>query len=223
MSRTVGKNLRGYTLIEMLISVTIFSGLLIIVLGVVATSSSSSAKVSVLREKSQAARALIDQISNDFRYADTSISLKVDSDPTEYKGYFMTSERLVLAMHLPNTAKDSELVRKEYNIGSFNSRTTVTLTEARGCKAVDYLNFNSCDQKSTQTDVLSSAYVLSQEAPNFSSEFGGLMVGENPQVTPFVSLVFTIKPFDLAQACSEADSGSCYKVSTTINNAGVSQ
>lgn len=217
MKKFLGKNLRGYTLIEMLISVTIFSGLLIIVLGVVATSSSSSAKVSILREKSQAARALIDQISNDFRYADTSISLKVENDPTEYGGYYTTSERLVMAMHLPNTDKNTGLVRKEYNIKSFNGRTTVTLKEGRGCKAVDYLDFNNCAQQSIETDTLSSAYVLSREAPSFSSEFGGLMVGENPAITPFVSLVFTIKPSDLTQPCSEADSGTCYKVSTAIN------
>lgn len=221
MLKSVGDHPRGYTLIEMLISVTIFSGLLIIVLGVVATSSSSSAKVSVLREKSQAARALIDQISNDFRYVDTSVSLKVGNDPTQYKGFFQTSEQLVMAMHLPNTDKDVELVRKEYSIKLFNGRNTVTLKEGRGCKAADYLNFDTCTQESTETDVISSAYVLSQEAPNFPSEFGGLMVGENSQITPFVSLVFTIKPTDLIQPCSEADSGTCYKVSTTINVGGL--
>lgn len=58
----------GYTLLELLISIAIFSGVMILALGAFARSATSTAKSNVVREKSEAARSLIDQISNDFRY-----------------------------------------------------------------------------------------------------------------------------------------------------------
>mgnify|MGYP001580645432 FL=1 len=211
----------GYTLIEMLISVTIFSGLLIIVLGAVATSSSSSAKVSILREKSQAARFLIDQISNDIRYIDTSIELKVDGN--SYNGYMVTADRLVMALHLPNTDKNSELVRKEYQIKLIaNDRMTVMLTEWRHCRLDLGQLLDNCDQKSEPTDILSSVFILNKDANVFPSEFGGITVeaaeNENPPISPFLSIVFTIKPVEFKKlSCLNIDNGICYKVSTTLN------
>ncbi|MEK9167434.1 MAG: prepilin-type N-terminal cleavage/methylation domain-containing protein [Patescibacteria group bacterium] len=215
----------GYTLIEMLISVTIFSGLLIIVLGVVATSSSSSAKVSVLREKSQATRTLIDQISNDLRYVDLTANLDADN-----KGFFIdTSARtsLVMALLLPGADKDIGLVRKEYLIEQFNGHWTLTLREGRDCKRAYFLTFdgpNGCNKKSDKTDLLTSAYSLNQgQLPaQFPSELSGLLVADAKiaEVSPYVSMDLTIKPFDLTENCDQAESGSCYKVSTKINMGG---
>lgn len=218
------KKTGGYTLIEMLISITIFSGLLIIVLGVVATSSSSSAKVSVLREKSQAARALIDQISNDLRYVDNGVEFKDGNDT--YKGFVLaetSKNRLVLALHLPNADPNFPLVRKEYIIQTFNNHLTLTLLENRKCKVKPDLIWD-CDTglQSLTTDLLSTAYSLNNETNNFPSEFSGLLVtaAETAKVSPYVSIDLTIKPIDLTSNCSDADSGTCYKVSTKINMGG---
>ncbi|MEK7202527.1 MAG: type II secretion system protein [Patescibacteria group bacterium] len=211
---------RGYTLIEMLISVTIFSGLLIIVLGTVASSSSSSAKVSLLRDKSQAARSLIDQISNDLRYVDLTANLN-----NEDQGFLIDRSArtsLTMALLLPGKDKDTGLIRKEYKIEQqFNNRLTLTLKEGRGCKRAGYLAFSACDQESEKTDLLSSAYTLGQET-GFSSELSGLNVLEaeqqTPPISPFVSMTFSLKPVGLTTSCS-LDPGTCYKVSTTVNMA----
>ncbi len=219
MSENRSKRVNGYTLIEMLISVTIFSGLLIIVLGVVATSSSSSAKVSVLREKSQAARALIDQISNDLRYVDAKAEF-IDNN-THYKGYVVESSRarLVIALGLPNADSQWPLVRKEYTIETVDSRLTIRLLEKRKCRITNFVW--DCDSafQSPVTDLLTSAYTLNQEV-GFSSEFSGINVIDaeqlNPKISPFVSMTLTVKPSDYTASCS-TESGTCYKVSTTIN------
>jgi len=227
MSRTGAMKLKGYTLIEMLISVTIFSGLLIIVLGVVATSSSSSAKVSVLREKSQATRTLIDQISNDLRYVDLTANLDANN-----KGFIVDTSartRLIMAILLPGADKDIGLVRKEYVIEQFNDHWTLTLREGRECKRAYFLTFdgpNGCNKKSDKTDLLTSAYSLNQgRLPSeFPSELSGLLVAdaESAGVSPYVSMDLTIKPVDLSLDCSDlsVDSGTCYKVSTKINMGG---
>lgn len=213
---------RGYTLIEMLISVTIFSGLLIIVLGTVASSSGSSAKVSVLRDKSQSARSLIDQISNDLRYADTSAEFKEGA--THYRGYAieLSNTHLVIALKLPNADPNKPLVRKDYEIKTINNRLTITLKEGRKCLITASPNLIlECDQNSTNSiDLLSSAYELNHVRPTFPSEFGGLNVidAEQPPqpISPFVSMVFTLKPVGFTTACN-LDPGTCYKVSTTVN------
>lgn len=212
---------RAYTLIEMLISVTIFSGLLIIVLGTVATSSSSSAKVSILREKSQAARTLIDQISNDLRYVDTDIYL-IDPDGNRNFGYSLNPNNnlLVLAIRLPNTT-ENELVRKEYSIKQFNDRLTLTLIEWRGCKNDGLL----CDgaSKSKETDLLSSAYALDQTT-TFPSQIGGISPRDinklGQPISPYVSMVFSLKPVEFINLpCTDRslDADACYKVSTSLN------
>lgn len=209
----------AYTLIEMLISVTIFSGLLIIVLGTVASSSGSSAKVSLLRDKSQAARSLIDQISNDLRYSDLTANLNNND-----RGFLIDSSSrtyLTMALLLPGKDKDIGLIRKEYRIEQYNNHLTLTLKEGRGCKRAGFLEFNACDQKSDKTDLLSNAYSLGQEV-GFSSELGGLNVlaagQQTPPISPFVSITFTLKPAGMTTGCS-LDSGTCYKVSTTVNMA----
>lgn len=212
----------GYTLIEMLISVSIFSGLLIIVLGSVATSSSSSAKVSVLRAKSQTARTLIDQISNDLRYVDTSIEIKY-GDKTE-KGYILGRDYLILALRLPYTKSDAELVRKEYVIKTIgdDSRLTITLKEGRGCQKDNNLFFTNCALQSKETDLLSSAYVLN-DSTDFTSGFAGITVNEaankyTPPISPSIGMVFTVKPLEFSnKSCGDLDSGTCYKVSTRLN------
>ncbi|MDO8649834.1 MAG: prepilin-type N-terminal cleavage/methylation domain-containing protein [Candidatus Berkelbacteria bacterium] len=220
MQRFGNKSQGGYTLIEMLISVTIFSGLLIIVLGVVATSSSSSAKVSVLREKSQAARGLIDQISNDLRYVDTEAEF-TDSN-TRYKGYVVESTRLVIALSLPNADPEWPFVRKEYTIETVSNRLTIRLLEERKCKITNFEWDCNPAFRSPVTDLLDSAYTLNQEA-GFPSEFGGINVVDaeqlNPKISPFVSITFTVKPSDYTASCS-AEPGTCYKVSTSINSGG---
>ena len=214
---------RGYTLIEMLISVTILAGLLIIVLGTVAASSSSSAKVGSLREKTELARSLIDQISNDLNYIDTKATFTIGDKV--YSGYLLEPNRLILVLHLPKTDRQTELVRKEYRmvLEQPQQRLTLKLSEGRQCQLVigDDLDCDKNTSESAETiDLLPEAYSLIQETRLFESTFGGIGVLEarvkSPPISPYITLAFTIKPVDVVSTCT-ADPGTCYKVSTTFN------
>lgn len=230
MSRNLKKP--GYTLIEMLITITIFSGLLVLVLGSFASTSSSSAKVNTLRNKSQAARKIVDQITNDFRFVDVNQKFKESSnfgdceplDPIQpgsclYGGFLMNADRLLMVMKYPN---DINLVVKEYNLSLVSERMTITLKESRDCTISLVGSQLSCPNSSSSavTDILSDKYVVSKENGGFSSAFGGLTTHgaktKVPAVTPYVSIVLTIKPFDQNSIPCSSTSGVCYKLETKL-------
>ena len=219
----------AYTLIEMLISVTIFSGLLIIVLGSFASSSSSSAKVNTLREKNQAARALIDQITNDLRYVDTTVGFKEGVINVTYEGYRLEQDLLVMALRLPNADPNVPLTRKEYRIKSIhNDSRVLTLLEGRKCKIVGASLSLECAETSAVTDLLSSGYTLNPNQNEFPTKFGGLTVlaarnnkvnNISQPISPYVSIDLTVKPAGLSARCDSnlVDPGTCYTVSTKVN------
>lgn len=215
---------RGYTLIEMLISVTILAGLLIIVLGTVAASSNSSAKVGTLREKTEVARTLIDQISNDFSYVDTR-AIFTENGTTDYRGYFQDSERLILVLHLPKTDATTQLVKKDYQIviEQPQQRATLKLTESRACKIETKTLVCSQPTAPQSIDLLPGSYALSQESKPYESSFGGINIfnalARTPAISPYITLAFTLKPVEMTANCG-TEAGACYKVSTTLNVGG---
>ena len=217
------KRRSGYTLIEMLITITIFSGLLILVLGSFASTSSSSAKVNVLREKSQTTRKIIDQISTDFRYVDIDRKFKVGS--TTYTGFRTTPSNDLLEMTLlyPDqvTAINKLYVIKTYQSKVFNNHQTITLIERRDCR-FNPENVPQCDNGKTSayTDILDAAYQVNINDPNHDTFFKGVTPSEaqNSNITPFISLSLTIKHSSISLQCGNTtlDAGTCYKLETKI-------
>ncbi len=225
-------NKGGFTLLELLISVTIFSGLVIIVLGGFARSASSTAKTALLREKNQTARTLIDQVTTDFEFIDTTREV-VDIDTTTHlRGFALEGggDDLVMLLHYP-TAPDNQYVRKEYKVtflSNDSARLTLTLNEHRDCSvAGTQLN---CTGPTGGGDLLNSRYALNNDTNSaFETKFSGLVpasaVSQNPPVNGYLSISLTVKPLEYKNIpCSsgsgqQVPGGVCYKVETTLNAA----
>src|SRR5579864_6205111 len=60
----------GYTLVELLVSVLIFSGIIVLAIAAFARSVNSGTRSNTVRAQVEAARSTIDQLTNDMHYAD---------------------------------------------------------------------------------------------------------------------------------------------------------
>ena len=131
MIKVLGPNLtrrkEGFTLLELLVAVTIFSGLMIVVLGSFSRSAFSLAGVNSLRQRSQAARGVVDTIGNDWQFlylqnSDRSQSVNfIDNDAgfqnIQYRGFSLSTDnnRLLLLLKYPDQST-TELVRRVYEL-----------------------------------------------------------------------------------------------------------
>jgi len=219
---------RGYTLIEMLISVAIFSALIIIVLATVSSSSSSSARVNSLREKTEATRSVVDQISSDFRYIYTEKTVTDVEGELFFSGYYIdgNGETLVLLMKLPG---QSELVRKKYALTRQNGRWTITLEEFRRCTVEVETEVLECPEGESRTtqplELLPEQFQLNRKSGSqYDSFFDGLTPFEasmkNPPENGYLELALTIKPTEYGSLdCGDPQvgAGTCYSLRTTLN------
>jgi|GEM_PF-1432876 len=218
----------GYTLIEMLISVAVFSALVIVVLASVATSSSSSAKINALREKTEATRKVVDQISNDFRYlyTDKAVNDNANGNPNFIGFYFIDGvDGLVMLLRYPGTTADG-LVRKQYVIEPINGRSTITLQESRLCRVVEPQDNLECErnQNSDLLDLLASQFVLNRAVGpgGYQSRLSGLDIQRANQSSEngYLVIELTVKPVEYQTIpcnSAQAPSGTCYSVRTTLN------
>ncbi|OGD63930.1 hypothetical protein A3A71_01945 [Candidatus Berkelbacteria bacterium RIFCSPLOWO2_01_FULL_50_28] len=213
----------GYTLLEMLVAVTIFSGLLIIVLGSVASSSSSAARTSVLREKTEAARSLIDQVSNDFRYIYTDTSTGDTNGGPTFTGYYFTTNGMVMLLKFPSTSS-TEFVRKEYSVKTIDNRLTLAVDENRSCELRGNNNNVHCDPngRAGERDLLSGQFALNGGATDFLSDLSGLTIpdGAATEQNGWLKINFTVKPIDYAplncENSTQVPEGTCYEIATTL-------
>lgn len=225
----------GYTLLEMLISVAIFSGLVILILAVFVRTTSSSARVNVLREKSEVARSAMGQVTNDFHYIYKTKPINLlngEGALPSFTGYsFETrggSNTLVLALKYPNTT-DEQFVVKRYITNTITPESRyLKIREYRGCtlqagKTVDTVDLQSCDNFSTSLDqpVLPDDFVLDNNinVPIFS----GAVI--NPKAsTGYLKIALTLKPTDYQNVlcgAKEVASNICYKVETILGAGGL--
>lgn len=221
----------GYTLLEMLVSVAIFSGLVILILGVFVRSTSSAAKVSVLREKSEVARSAMASIANDFRYIyyDKEITLGDAGDQNyHFLGYYFISafgfNDIAMLLKYPNST-DNQLVFKRYQTANVtaNSRALRVL-ELRGCKIevennIPKVYLTRCDNAADWNfnPVLPNGFVLDNDVAN--PAFSGLKPEPNQLVKAYAKIRLNVKPVDFSsKLCSDTTLpiGSCYKVETIL-------
>lgn len=215
----------GFTLLEMLISIAIFSGLMILILGVFVRTASSQARVNVVREKSQAARVAINQITTDFQniyYKPVTLGDPVNNN-YQFTGYYFSSDVLHFLIKLPNKS-DNELVFKSYSstaVGGNNSSRSLEVREFRGCRITDdgKLYLTQGPSKCTGSgnaayrSLLPSGYVLDNRLPLFS----GLYPNQDPPRTGFLNIALAVKAEEyVSQLCSALTTGTCYKVQTTL-------
>jgi len=229
----------GYTLLEMLIAITIFSALLIIILATFSRSAGSSAQVNVIREKSSVARSVMDQIANEFRFAKRGETITGErfsggQSAGDFVGFAINSqlgqEGLLLVLQFPG---EEVLVRKEYiverpvgvSVGNNDSSARLLVKEQRGCRLQGVSGGKTlfCPGSSpTPTSLLSEKFLLNVlDNPSWSTSFTGLAINNPHSLTGYLSINLVIKPSEYkSEPCSRLPQGTCFRVSTTLN-AGV--
>lgn len=211
----------GFSLLEMLIAVTIFSGLIILVVATFARSAGSSARVTVLREKTAAAQQVVDQLTTDFRFIYTAKSFKDHSNANPVsRGYYFADnrDRLVLLLKFPGSTEE-DLVRKEYWVNGSGASADLQVHEERSCRLVGTQNNLTCQQiNQGYQSVLADGFVLDYQPPSFQ----GQLIDSSPNsLTGYLTLRFTLKPVDSqAQSCQSLPTGTCYSIETTISAGG---
>ena len=220
-------------MLELLISVAIFSGMIILALGAFARSAASQAKTNELRNKVQASRTVIDQISNDLHYIDTVDTVTSlagcysGSAPTflgARLGVTAGCDELELLLNYPGTAGTSGLVWKRYVADTINSRPSLYVYEQRGCSVLNGV-INCPNGTAANYDTLPTQYVL-DGLDGLTTVFGGLdpASAKLTTTTPDITVHFDVKSASLAAiSCTSLPAGSCYTLDTTIIPGGLNR
>lgn len=199
----------GYTLLELLVSIAIFSGVMIMALGAFARSANSTAVSNVSREKAEAARSLIDQISNDFRYISTDAA--PPGCPAASKGFCVNPAAFVsvpssVSMLLKFPGQDTYVVKSYYVT---NSPHTVRQIESRGCQLAA---LNLCQPLVANSNtILDSKYLLEGDSVLGQAVFSGRAETANDSGYLGINLVLQPKT---ATDCDAA--GTCFELTTTL-------
>lgn len=207
------KRQAGFTLLELLIAVTIFSGMIILAFGAFARSASTAAQSNSVRERTEAARSVVDQISTDFRYlAETESPAGCPSVPNDppngvWKGFCLDAaaqglNSVHLLLQYPN---ESSYVGKTYFVTNSDNNFALKVAEKRGCFTV-----NDCPPliENAKT-ILSSNYLLDNQ-----DVFSGQ--AQTPIQGGFLRLKLAIKPAAVTSRCDDLELGACYELSTTL-------
>lgn len=203
------KSRPGFTLLELLISIAIFSGLMILALGAFARSANSAATSNLTREKSEAARAVIDQISNDFRYVTNDAAPY--GCPADTRGFCLNPTAFAssgipasVSMLLDYPGQGDNYVMKTYFVSSVNH--TVMVIENRGCVLT---NLGACEQLASNGRTLLSDNYLLQEPVAFDGKSRVAGAVE----TGYLQVNLLIRPKNTPN-CDTL--GPCYKLQTTL-------
>lgn len=232
-------NMRGFTLIELLVAITIFAGVMILSLGAFARSATSAYKVSVTREKTEAARRIVDQISNDFQYIyapqDPTLGLFLDNCGTS-AGNITIKGFCVATTVGPNTESSAQLLLKYPTDSTYVKKTyrfkqravannwTIYVNEQRNCSfnpsgGIHQL-VGGCGSSGTLgNDLLDSKFVLSAE----STAFNGESFWPVDLLKGFIKVNLSVKPVANATTplCRDLASDSCYQLKTTLTPGGI--
>lgn len=203
----------GFTLLELLVAITIFSGMIILAFGAFARTANSAAQSNTVRERTEAARSLIDQISTDFRYVvETETPAGCLAPPQVpvggvWKGFCLNPVSQALnSVHLliqyPN---ETTFVGKTYFVTTVGSNFTVQVAEQRDCVSANDCAATIVGAKTS----LTTTYVLDDQ-----NVFSGQ--AQTPLGDGFLRLSLTIKPAGTAAKCNQISTGSCYKITTTL-------
>ena len=218
----------GFTLLEMLVAVTIFSGIVILALGAFARSISASAKVAVQREKTEAVRSVVDQVSNDLHYTyNGNVTISGGASPyTIVNGvYQRNTDELELILQYPGSTS-AQLVHRLYRYeqsqvtinGQSVTRVSLYLREARSCNASA-----GCSDITALSgnDMVASKYSLIEMSPSLGFE----IVPKTATAKGLVRIKMAIKPAESTNittlaSCSTAAVGVCYNLETAVESGG---
>ncbi|MBI4948457.1 type II secretion system protein [Candidatus Berkelbacteria bacterium] len=211
---------RGFTLIEVLVSIAIFSGLIILSIGVFARSANSANKSNAVREQTQVTRSIIDQIANDLRYVDIKTHPPFCTENLEYLGFcYRDAEKdLSLLLKYPG---DSNYTVKKYRF-AINGR--VRVAEVRDCEIIDELS--GIDSNTVTNCPLTRAAIGDGSNLNqgqYLIDYGLTKMTvthklSTSSLSGSVAIDVTTKDAELTQcfASGQTTSGRCYNLRTTI-------
>lgn len=212
----------GFTLLEMLVAVAIFSVLVILAMTTFARSIASSVRIAQEREQTEETRSVFDQIVNDTNYLaiNNNVSLKGLGcqfiQETTYKlenGYMICNggEKIQFLLRYPGT---TSYVFREYEIDSEGNhgRKTVFMKEKRDCSSSAVCNVSDL----TRTDLLSKKFSLVTETGS------NRVFSEIPrtQASRFsINIRITTRPNANTAVSNTSNclgTGLCYTLSTTV-------
>lgn len=228
----------GFTLLELLIAVAIFSGLAVLALGIFARSASSSLKTNESRARTEIARTVVDQISSDLRYAYLDEEIQGIYSPASFpcrvasgrdsiivRGFDFTSDCLAIVAKYPSL-QSVGIVWKMYRITNSGA---LEISEKRNCTIITNRGVRELrcitGQPSTTTllggenDRYSIDYNSTQ--PYFSGISPVNASNEKVVTQPFLKISLSMKPIDeQSRGFCLSNPEACYTVSTSVNVGG---
>lgn len=214
--RTAVKS-RGFTLIELLVSVAIFSGVIIIALGAFALSADSSARSSLVRERTEAARSVMDQIGNDLRYVYQGQEFsptpnECNTSGTQYqaRGLHFSDNCLFMLLLYPGFEPENGLVMRRYYVAP-NGR--IYIEHADNCFIGDLITCNP-SRTMAGNDMMNPRFSLvSPSDAIYGGEriFSGVLPHQalNSNESAFVTVNIAVRPTNFEGTC-DSSPGSCY-------------
>lgn len=220
---------KAFTLIELLVAVAIFSGIIVLALGAFAHSASSSFKSTQIRERTEAARTIVDRIGNDIQYLYTSGDFLAgttecynSTGSTMARGLYFNNDCLFMLLQYPDS---TGLVSKKYSRSA--SFTSLELEEARDC-SIDVSQDIVCDiTTASKGTVISDKYVLAMGSEAAYGDPNQLFTGlapyeannQSPKTTGIISLNVVIKSLEVkGEECilTPDPSSHCYTIKTSF-------
>lgn len=216
--------LKGFTLLELLVAVAIFSGLAVLTLGIFARSAASSIKSGVSRQRTEAARNIVDRVSNDLRYVYLNQTVTnaytlsggdcASSDPLIGFGFNSSSDCIVMVLKYPR-ASTNPYVWKMYRIVPDG---TVKVSERRDC-SINTSGVISCPAAINGNILAATDNYKAEYSPTV---FTGITpyagsIATPDKITPILRLKLTVKPSDIDGPCTDPlNKPKCYSISTAI-------
>jgi prepilin-type N-terminal cleavage/methylation domain-containing protein len=211
---------KAFTLIELLVAVSIFSGVVVLTLGAFARSADSSIRSSLIREKTEAARTVVDRIGSDMEYIFPDREFNSTSDTCaslgqRQFGYSFSDSCLFLVLKYPGASESNELVTHRYR----QSGNEVYFQEESRCSisgspayAITCLN-----EATTESNLLGQKYIFDAD-----TQFIGGILSSSAQTNneqPRVDVTVTVKPNDqvnLNTSCVSGGNPECYTIKTSF-------
>lgn len=209
---------KGFTLIELLVAVSIFSGVVVLTLGAFARSADSSVRSGLVREKTEAARSVVDRIGSDVEYIfpDREFNSTAETCAAlgqRQFGYSFSDSCLFLVLKYPGTS-NSQLVTHRYR----QSGNEILFQEESGCSISQSSYEITCDNTaSTESNLLGQKYIFDADTAFIGGILSSVAQVNNEQ--PRIDVTVAIKPNDqvnLNSSCVGGGNAECYTIRTSF-------
>ena len=220
---------KAFTLLELMVAVSIFAGLIIMAIAILTRSSASSDRVSDLNIKSQEARKIIDAISSDFRYVNQNNgSILIDrgylpgSDPATqnitvngfalYTASTLQKDQLIMVGKYPGQTNKAN-VTVYYFTKDASSNYSINVKKYTDNLVTDY-GVSGKTLNVTDSQINSSSVAINFTKDTVDSDKQVFINSNN-----VLAVDFYTKKSDFTDQCTNAATpvGTCFEIKTTLN------